>query len=466
MRRNASGRDEPRDERAATHCAKPAGTKWSGAEALVAPAIVALVAAVICAHDVSARFAPFDRKDRSAAALADGSTTLAGSSANSADSPVIDAGSASADLVPGIPDASGRLLEQIRTANALGSTMPAGQEGDPAMTSDPASNADVPASKTDVPASKAAPYQSPDAPARSKSGPSGSRKQVPLDPESAESALPAQSLAWLGLLGVAGAGLTWWFSRRRTGRANSPGSLSPEEVRAALAEIAASKRRDLGRPDLSVITRSPAKSTPVGSSAGEDRLERIERSLLDFTGVVQALVESIPARSLEQEKSAGAPPVDPSPGSNADSVSQAAGLSSPGDGSSEHAASETSNEPPRTEEDLASAWDCFLQSEGVEPPKSPRKRSSGASRIARQGRTRAASARGNTQDTSAPATSEKNTSPGQTLPGDPLHDLGRIREVVLDLAGRGVPTEQICREVGLSSKEVGLILKSLFRANA
>ena len=82
MRRNASGRDEPRDERAATHCAKPAGTKWSGAEALVAPAIVALVAAVICAHDVSARFAPFDRKDRSAAALADGSTTLAGSSAN------------------------------------------------------------------------------------------------------------------------------------------------------------------------------------------------------------------------------------------------------------------------------------------------------------------------------------------------------------------------------------------------
>jgi hypothetical protein len=201
----------------------------------------------------------------------------------------------------------------------------------------------------------------------------------------------------------------------------------------------------------------PMTSTPVGPTTGDDRLERIERSLLAFTGVVQALVESIPTRSNEQEKNSESTSIDPSlDGATAPTTV-------PSDGSSDGAA-ETANEPARTEEDLASAWDCFLQSEGVQPKKSSRKRSSTASRIARQGRaTRSTAARGNTQDDSAPP---DNTSTGQTVPGDPLHDLGRIREHVLDLAGRGVPTEQICRQVGLSSKEVGLILKSLFRSNA
>lgn len=624
MRRNANGQDEPRGERASAPCAKLAKTKRSRTErlrgeqlgtlrsgAVVVPQgnrrshprdaeaavatrptlgrvlartgmFIALIVAVVGASDVSARFAPFDRKDRPAAALAGGSATIAAADANDAHSSVMDADLASADVVPGIPDASARLQEQIRIAKALDSTMPAAYDGDPSMKTGDADGTDDPAAASDPgmvtdPALKTTPYESDapaqHAPARSKSAPNGSRNQETIDPESADSGVPSQSLAWLGLFGVAGAGLTWWLSRRRAGRAVSPGSLSPAEVRAALAEIAASKRGDLGRPDLSVITRSsspairaahdqsthtpsvhtpsvhtplvhtpsthtrsihapsgrflraaktaptalaadrsgvpnitsdrPAPilanefkaasilsherkaasiesqravvpsasstpavaSTPVTPNAGEDRLERIERSLLAFTGVVQALVESIPTRA-DQEKSSESTSSEGTLDSNGATNGATSPTTALGDGSSDHAA-ESAAEPARTEEDLASAWDCFLQSEGVQPKKSSRKRSSAASRIARQGRaTRSTTERGNTQDESASPPAQNDSSTGQTVPSDPLHDLGRIREQVLDLAGRGVPTEQICRQVGLSSKEVGLILKSLFRANA
>jgi hypothetical protein len=46
---------------------------------------------------------------------------------------------------------------------------------------------------------------------------------------------------------------------------------------------------------------------------------------------------------------------------------------------------------------------------------------------------------------------------------DPVEELARMREHVLELAGRGVSSEAICRETELSPGEVGLILKSLFR---
>ena len=49
------------------------------------------------------------------------------------------------------------------------------------------------------------------------------------------------------------------------------------------------------------------------------------------------------------------------------------------------------------------------------------------------------------------------------LATEPLAELSRVREQVLDLAGRGVSTERICAEVDLNPKEVSLILKSLFR---
>lgn len=611
MRRYASGQDEPRDDRWATFRGKRAAT--SGRELMRGFALLAILAAGICASEVFARFAPLDREERAAAALADGSTSLTNS----------------ADPAPGIPDASERLREQIRTAESLRAVMAASHEGDPSA-HDPAGQVGDPSAQPGGraaqmgdpsremadPAKKGAP--STGAPVPTNRRPAGSKDS--LTPDSAESDLSGPSLAWLGLFGVAGASLTWWLSRRRGGRAVPSGSLSPAEVRAALEEIAASRKQDLGRPDLSVITRSssaamraahdapavramnaPAThatnesfvrsmreaehaaravlggegaSTPVptsgaapesihagttalvtpgrdeaesshrggkgfmgdlsrsvpsndepkkthgkgfwrsetrksagsfpaapspmppapepsitpplaagssnampplahaataphaattpaheSASSGDDRLERIERSLLAFTDVVKTLVENIPARgAAEREKSSAATSdatQPPAPSAN---------------GSSGQADSTPSTEPSpeKREEDLASAWDCFLQSEGVAPAKKPRRRSSAATRIARQGRApRAAAARGNTQEPAAASQpTEKDASTGQSVPGDPLHDLGRIRESVLDLAGRGVPTEQICREVGLSSKEVGLILKSLFRANA
>jgi hypothetical protein len=209
-----------------------------------------------------------------------------------------------------------------------------------------------------------------------------------------------------------------------------------------------------------------SSASPSSSSAGDDRLERIERSLLAFTDVVKALVDTIPRQAQSASPAAEDPSVSVS-----GSGSSLAGGKGQKESAAQASASTEPQEQPEPEEELGFAWERFLQSEGVEPGKKPRKRSSGAARIARQGRARATDAKDTpepksemTQSPSAQAASIE-LSTGQGIPGE-LGDLARVRETVLDLAGSGMPTEQICHEVGLGPKEVGLILKSLFRANA
>lgn len=246
-------------------------------------------------------------------------------------------------------------------------------------------------------------------------------------------------------------------------------------------------------------------------------MERIERSLLAFTDVVKNLVDTIPQRpSFDRDPArVGGDPIDPNlvPGWESN---LAGGMKAASDIAPAPVEPDVPESIPEPEENLASAWERFLQSEGVEQSSTPkRKRTSGAARISRQGRARGAkaSSESNTvetngidplsaQETSAETTPEARRAleqayqsihkldhvsefsreitqsskmpdtllaaptTGQGMPMDTLLDLARVREVVLDLAGRGVPTDEICRAVALSPKEVGLILKSLFRANA